>query len=285
MGKRGRLSAAALILMAALMLTAACAAKPTTAGEFPEEKAVPGWTLAEKQSYTRDTLFNLVDGQAESFLAYGFQKVDVQHYQNTDGNTLNMEIWRLTDAEDAYGLFTFLRTGKPVAVGVDGESDGRRRLAFWQGSVFVQITTGKPVSAAELERFARPAAEALPKGGSHPALVDRLPQDGLDENGWVFFHNDLPLQNELWLGGQNLLGLSDSTDGVTAHYSVDGTPVQLLLVEYPTEDQSLQALKGLQAAGVPDLLVSGTQGRLLGAVFGKEAAEAGVTLLEKAMKP
>jgi hypothetical protein len=61
--------------------------------------------------------------------------------------------------------------------------------------------------------------------------------------------------------------------------------VRLLLVEYPEESQAAQALPLLQNYGLEGLLVSGVQGRWLGAVFGKETGDAVVNLLTEALQP
>ena len=61
--------------------------------------------------------------------------------------------------------------------------------------------------------------------------------------------------------------------------------VLLLLVEYPEDGQAAQALPLLQNYGLEGLLVSGVQGRLLGAVFGQETGDAVVSLLTEALQP
>src|SRR5512133_3829082 len=81
-----------------------CSTRKTTADQapldlvrvFPAANFIPGWDISQKvEIYNRDHLFNLVDGQADSFFAYGFEKVAVQRYQNTAGVLLNAEIWQL----------------------------------------------------------------------------------------------------------------------------------------------------------------------------------------------
>ena len=103
------------------------------ASVFPAANVIPGWDISQKvETYNHDNLFNLVDGQADSFFAYGFEKVAVQRYQNEAGTLLNAEIWELATPADAYGLFSAGRTGVLAAIGSEGDSDPGRRLAFWQ---------------------------------------------------------------------------------------------------------------------------------------------------------
>src|SRR5512140_1628308 len=68
---------------------------------FSVHQTVPGWAISQPlQVYERENLFNLVDGQAESFFAYGFERVGVERYQNDAGVRLNVEIWQLANPAD-----------------------------------------------------------------------------------------------------------------------------------------------------------------------------------------
>ena len=272
------------VFLLLLILMAACTpAQPELA--FPANDAVTGWKQSERVFFTKDDLFNLVNGQAESFFAYGFERVDVQRYQNDSGGQVNVEIWRLTDSGGAYGLWTAMRSGAPAGVGIDSDSDGARRLAFWQDSAFVQVTANQPLETGELEAFAQTVASSLPEGGERPALLERVPQNGLQAGRLIYFREELSIQNEVYLGGENILGLSQQTGGILARYTLDGQEVRLMLVEYPEEGQAGQALPLLQNYGLEGLLVSGVQGRWLGAVFGQQTGDAVVNLLTEALQP
>ncbi len=154
------------------------------ASVFPAANAIPGWDISQKvETYNHDNLFSLVDGQAESFFAYGFEQVAVQRYQDEAGTLLNVEIWQLATPADAYGLFSIGRTGAPAAIGNEGDSDPGRRLAFWQNRTFVSLDALQPVPDETLQAFAQAIAGRLPTGGERPALVDRLPGSGLVDAG------------------------------------------------------------------------------------------------------
>ena len=70
----------------------------------------------------------------------------------------------------------------------------------------VQVRARSELDDAALRGFAQAIAMALPVGGETPALVKRLPPDGLVERSAVFFHEEISIQNKLWLGGENVLG-------------------------------------------------------------------------------
>jgi len=288
---KGRLHLTILFLLIGL---AACspqkAASPTAvpfdlSRLFPAANAIPGWGIVqEMKSYDKTNLFDLVDGQAESFFAYGFERVTVQRYQNADGTLLNMEIWQLATEADAYGLFSAGRAGKSVAVGNEGDSDPGRRLAFWQNRFFASLNASQSVPDETLQAFAGTILEALPAGGTRPALLDSLPQEGLVPLSPIFFHEEMSIQMEIWLGGENILGLSQQTDGVVARYQIDSQTVRLLLVDYPDEGGVAKGLNALRTGSLTDLLASNAKDRRLGAVFGKIAPQLADELLTEALK-
>ena len=257
---------------------------PSLAEVLSGELLSPEWTaLAGVESFDKDSLFDLVDGQADAFFAYAFERVVVRRYQNTIGATCDVEIWRLATPADAYGLFTSNLTGTPVPIGNGGAADPGRRLVFWQDRTYVRIRARQELPDAELRDIAEALSDALPVGGERPALVDRLPPEGLLANSLLFFHEQISIQDRLWLGGENLLSLSPQTDGVLAQYRFDGADAQLLLVQYAAADaasEGLAALKGVIEAGV---VAGDVSGNLLGAIFGAIDEAAARELLDQAL--
>jgi hypothetical protein len=252
---------------------------------FPAANLIPGWDISQKgETYDHDHLFNLVDGQADSFFAYGFEKVSVQRYQNVAGITLNVEIWQLATDADAYGLFSAGRSGVPAALGAAGDSDPGRRLAFWQNRYFVSLNADQPIPDETLQAFGQAMAAVIPAGGNPPSIMERLPKSGLVDHASIFFHEELSIQMEVWLGGENLLGLSQETNGVVAPYKIGEVTARLMLIEYPTSGQAAQGLQALQGGSVSGLAASDTSGNLLGAVFGKVDAAQAQTLLQEALQ-
>jgi hypothetical protein len=243
---------------------------------------LPGWTISgEIETFGQDNVYDLVNGQADAFFAYGFEQVTVQDYENTDGTVLSIEIWQLATPPDAYGLFTTAISGEPVVIGNEGDADPGRRLAFWQDRFYVHLRARQEVPDADLWSFAEAVSAALPSGGERPALMDRLPGEGLVERSPIFFHKEISIQNEIWLGGENLLGLSPETEGVLARYEVGSIPARLLLVDYPDSEMATAGYAALRDGQIGDVVASGTSNTLLGVVFGEvDRAEADALLIE-----
>jgi hypothetical protein len=283
-----------IVCLCVVWLLAGCSRPPVPLRDlFPGADSLQGWTPAGAvQTFDRETLYDLVDGQADAFFVYGFEQAAVQSYQNADGATLRVTLWQLSAPTDAYGLFTSSIAGTPIAVGNDGDTDPGRRVTFWQDRYFADLYVNPALPDADLQALAQAISARLPRGGQRPALIDRLPSVGLVARSPVFFHEEISIQDELWLGGENLLGLSPGTEGILARYDMDGQPkesgtpqtVRLLLVQYPNVQAAAAGLTALQAGGVEGLIAADVRGELLGAVFGQaDPAKVG-ELLANALK-
>ena len=270
-------------LVIALLLVGCRYEKPASLVDFfLSVDGSPDWMPAgEVEVFDRENIYDLVDGQADAFFVYGFEQVAVRSYENAEGAMLRVEIWQLATPTDAYGLFTASISGTPVAVGQanDGDADPGWRLAFWQDRYYVHVHARQEIPDADLRGFAEAVSAALPVGGRRAALVDRLPPDGLVERSAIFFHEEISVQNEVWLGGENLLGLGPETDGVLARYDVGGATARLLLVQYPGAEAASVGLVALAGDRVDGLVAAEAHDDLLGAVFGEiDEAMAGALL-------
>ena len=229
------------------------------------------WRLdGETEVYDKDTLFDLVNGQADAFYAYNFRQVAVQRYQGDSDETLRVEIWELATPHDAYGLFTRNTAGSTPAVGVgnDTDEDPGHRLAFWQDRYFVEARSFQPLAEGRIAEVATAIAHALPQGGEPPALIAALPEEDRTDERAVFFRLEISIQDEIWLGGENILGLGSHTAGVLARYEIAGTPAHLLVVQYASDADAAAALERLYEYDTPALAAAENRGPVLMALFG-----------------
>ena len=190
-----------------------------------------------------------------------------------------VEVYNTATDADAYGLYTYHSYGNPVELGIDGERDPGYRLAFWQSQAFVQIVTRETVDDDSLWALGQEIAATQPPGGARPALVDLLPAEGQQPGSPRFFREKLALDNLLWLGTDDLLGLGPDVEGVVARYEIEGQVTDLLLVSSPDAARAERAQAALEVSQVEGLVATRLSDRLLGAVFGSLPAEAAEDLL------
>jgi hypothetical protein len=266
------------------LLLAGCGTRPAALPAlFPAADDL-GWQAAgEAQVYDRETLYDLVDGQADAYLAYNLSQVAVQSYERASGSQVRVTIWELASPADAYGLFTSAIAGTPLDVGNEGDADPGQRIGFWQDRYYVELLSQPASPEADLLALAQAVSGRLPAGGERPALVDQLPREGLVARSPIFFRQEISIQDRLWLGGENLLNLDTQTEGVLARYELDGAGAWLLLVRYADAEAASAALAALESAQVADLIHAGTQGNLVGAVFGEAGSAQAGSLLAQAL--
>jgi hypothetical protein len=268
------------------ILAAGCSQPFNIVQALPGADAVAGWqATGEPQLYDKNTIFQLMDGQAEFFFRYGFENVAVRSYQNSQGNNLDVEVWQLATTADAYGLFTANDNNAPVLLGKANEaniSEGSR-LVFWQNRYFVLVRPAAPVPNTELLAFGEVISNILPTGGVPPDIMKKLPADGKVERSEIFFHEEMTIQNEVWLGGEDILGLSQQTDGALAQYAMGDAKMHLMLIDFPDAEAASSAMAALKEKGAEDLLAARSEGATLGAVFGKADPVVGEALLAKGL--
>jgi hypothetical protein len=277
---RGRAGGFLCLVLLSLLATACGSEERGVRDALGATEAIAGWSAVEEvEVFGPENLYDLVDGQADSFFAYAFREVAVQSYEDARGATVRVEIWELGTPADAFGLFTTYRAGNPVAVGSGGDSDPGRRLDYWQDRFFVRIFSASPLDDDLLHDFADVVSDALPTGGEPPPTLAFLPQVGLVERSEVFFHQESSIQDYLWLGGQNLLVLGPETNGVLARYDTGGEIATVLLVQYPDSKAAASALESLAGGELDSLVASDREDNVLVAVFGSVPEDEARTLL------
>ncbi len=114
-----------------------------------------GWALIEgPRLYTKKTLFEHIDGQAEFYFKYGYQKSVFAVYQNEKKSEVQIEIdiCDMGNVLQAFGIFSRLRTeGQPGGIGLDSCIEDRSIL-FYKGRYFVMLygTESNPFTLKEL---------------------------------------------------------------------------------------------------------------------------------------
>ncbi len=234
--------------------------------------------------FTPETLFEFMNGQAEGFFVYGFQQLSTQTYRSLRGQVLRLEIYEMGSDADAYGIFASARSSREASFGNGGSMAPGQRITFWQERFYVQVISGagEALTDEDLQAFAGFAQQELPKGGKLPAILGKLPLEGQKSN--LFFRQELSIQNDVWLGGENLINLSSDTLGALGRYEMDGQPMILILVEYPQPDLAGAAAANLSSADLENLCAWQLNGNLLSAAFGENCADIGKNLVDSAVR-
>jgi len=218
-----------------LLLTLASAAGAAT-------KPIAGWEPAGKpETYTRANLYDYIDGGADYYLAYDFRKATVQRYRH-GRDEITVELYDMGSSADAFGAFANNPPREQPPVGQQAAYAGGL-LQFWKGPIYGRVFADH--ETPELKRaiiaLGKEAATAIKQTGRLPDLLKALPTKGRVPRSERYLHQETSLNNVLYLGAGNPLGLSAKTEAVFARYGPKGG-AKVLIVRYANLAAARQAL-------------------------------------------
>ncbi len=150
---------------------------------LPASGEVNGWAREEApQVFRGDGLYKYMDGGAEIYLEYGFDRLEVQEYRNASGRSIVLEVFEMSRDTGAFGMYTFKTAsrGKSMDLGREGQLTDYY-LNFWSGRMLVTVTGQEPdeETLAGVEALGRSVAARMPKAGNRPRALEALPQEGM----------------------------------------------------------------------------------------------------------
>jgi hypothetical protein len=218
-------------------------------------REIGAWKAAAgDQGYDRRTLYTYINGGAELYLAYDFQKVYSRTYAGPAGGEIVLDVYAMGSDADAFGLFSSEREDPEAGIGQASEYGGGL-LRFWKGRYFVSVLAnsgGATADAAVLE-IGRAVAAAIPESGALPQLVKLLPPEGLERASIRYFHQPLQLEKHYFVASENILNLDEGTDCLLAEYpAAGGEACVLVLVRYRSDALAGAAHENFMKIYMPD---------------------------------
>jgi hypothetical protein len=163
------------------------------------KKLPEGWRqIGSPQVYNQKNLFNRINGQAELFFKYGFQKSVFVLYQNKSNSKdqIEVDLYDMRNALQAFGIFSRFRSeDRPAGVGLESYLEDTS-LLFYKGRYFVMLYATE-ADPSPLKRMAMTISSSIadstpapkeinyfPKGGLKPSSIEYYPEGLL---GYQFF--------------------------------------------------------------------------------------------------
>ena len=152
-----------------------------------------GWALIDgPHLYTKKNLFEHIDGQAELFFKYGFQKSAFAIYQNkkNDEDQIELDIYDMGNVLQAFGIFSRFRSDdQPIGIGLDSYLDDRSAL-FYKGKYFVMLYATESNSPT-LKQWATKIASRIVDSSLAPKEIGYFPPNGLKPGSTQYFPEGL----------------------------------------------------------------------------------------------
>jgi hypothetical protein len=241
-----------LLLLAAVV----CLAVPayTFAGTPDMTSLVPGevsggWVASGKpRVFTKETLFEHIDGQADLFLQYGFQRSVFTVYRTKDSSQgkIDLDIYDMGNAIHAFGIFSrFRQDDHPAGIGLDSSLEDRYAL-FYKGKYFVLLQATES-SISSLRQLAQTIASRITDNSLPPKEIGYFPKKGLKRGSIEYYPQGLMGREFLKRGFKATYMVPDKT-GTTRDAGGESPESSLFIAIFDNAGEAESALKSFREA-------------------------------------
>ena len=217
---------------------------------LPQDNFVEGWLKSAKErSFSKEALFNYIDGGAEIFLEYGFKNLIVQDYKKGTAE-LTLNIYQMENADAALGIY-LKKCGRetPRTEIKARNSFDRFQLSLVKNNFFIQIDNfrGKEEFSPAMISLAASILAQIPKG-KPSTLLSILPQKNLLAGSQMIIRGPYALQPLYTFGKGDVLLLKGRVFAVAGDYADEqGTVFTRLIIQYPDSERAEEAYQNLLA--------------------------------------
>ncbi len=204
--------------------------------------SVEGWTPREPDKiYTPETLYDYIDGGAELYLSYGMKEV-ISRIIVEGENEIRIEIFDMSEPKNAFGVFTHTRTTDENQYGQGSQYFPGAQI-FWKGKYYIALTANDENESivSAIKDIASDIDAKITSAGEIPAIVNLLPKEGLEPDGFLYFHHYIWLNSYYYISNDNILHIEPDTDAVLAKYGNKIHRYFLLIIKYPDSDSAMLA--------------------------------------------
>ncbi|MFB3886911.1 MAG: DUF6599 family protein [Thermodesulfobacteriota bacterium] len=228
----------ALFLLGWIVMWSGASSEAQTLESLLPKEMPEGWARIEgPRAYTKKTLFEHIDGQAELFFKYGFEKSVFAIYQNRKNTDqqVELDIYDMGNVLRAFGVFSRFRgEDRTAGIGLDSCLDDQSAL-FYKGRYFVMgYSTESNLSL--LRRFSLEVSSRIKDRTPPPKEIGYFPAGGLKPGTVQYFPEGL-------LGYQFLNRGFQGTYVEKAGTKVNGKEFYLFLAVFKDSERAINALK------------------------------------------
>ena len=205
---------------------------------IPRKDLPEGWALLDgPHLYNRKSLFGHINGQAELFIKYGFQKSIFGIYQNRKNkeSQVEIDIYDMGNVLQAFGVFSRFRTeDRPGGVGLESYFEDQTGL-FYKGKYFIMLYASEP-NPGLLREWALLVSKKIADHSPPPREIGFFPREGLKPGSLQYFQEGLLGYPFLKRGFQGTYSSKEKAEP-------EVKPYHLFLVIFRTPQEAMEGMK------------------------------------------
>ena len=221
---------------------------------LPHGDELPGWKMTDKPyKYSTEDLYKYINGQAESFLAYGFVKLKGVNYSTVSesGDTITVDVYDMGEKLNAFGVFQSKRGSESSSSRIGAASYSTNGyLSFYKGRRYVEILSFVKDKQWKEQHvvIAQKIAEKMKGDALRPRELSYLPESGKIAG------------SEQYIKG-GILGHAFLDRGLVSEHRVGGDVVSVFVALFPSNEEAVRSFEAhkdfLQKAGKECLPING----------------------------
>ncbi|MBN1116392.1 MAG: hypothetical protein JXA77_04280 [Bacteroidales bacterium] len=198
--------------------------------DFPE---IDNWKKGKIETYNSENLWECINGAADYYLNYGFEKLEVAEYLRTEDEYLKVEIYQHKDNLNTYGIYAYERYPDAEFLNIGSEGYiNHSALNFYTGNWYVKIhshqSDDQTIEAIKL--LADKVSQLQGESTGKPAAVQKLPEEHYKPYTTKYYPS-------------NYMGLSFLNNVVAADYENDGQKYNLFISEQESPEDALLVIQ------------------------------------------
>jgi hypothetical protein len=230
---------------------------------LPVDNFLPGWKKeAKPEIFIKNDLFNHIDGGADLFLEFGFERVTVQRYKKGPAE-LTLEIYEMEGSDSALGVY-LMKCGRetPLAEIQARNSSESTQATILKGRYFVLIDnfSGGANLLPAMVALAGAVLKNLADESVSKRLFDLLPQKDRIAGSERLVRGPVVLQPFFTFGEGDILQLEGKIFGVVANYQENSeSAFTRFIIPYPDGGRAAVVYQSLLANLDPYLKILETR--------------------------
>ncbi|MCU0371349.1 MAG: hypothetical protein MUC31_08035 [Bacteroidales bacterium] len=207
---------------------------------LPSLSELEGWKIiTEPRVFAGDDLYELIDGGADIYHEYGFDRALAIHYASPSQSNIQVEIYEMTDAPSAYGIFSLSQQSAEWSRAFGNlsvvEDD---YISFWKNRYYITLSwsSRQHLDQPLLAGLADKIAVNITDEGDYPEIVKNFQAFHLGKKA-VYLKGNIALSNFYYFDYRDIFKLRDALACSPGNH-------HRIVIRYADQAEAIEVLSG-----------------------------------------